>query len=187
MNFSKIPLQDAWMIELDPVGDERGQFARTFCRREFEAHGISIDVVQSNCSRSRSAGTLRGLHFQRPPMQETKLVRCTSGRVYDVMVDLRSGSATRFQYFGAELSPENGLMLLVPKGFAHGFITLEDDSELIYLVDQYYSPEHEAGLRFNDPAIGIPWPREAAVVSLKDRQWPLLSARSDNPAPAGNT
>ncbi len=178
MKFNKIPLSDAWLIETEPFGDERGRFARVFCHREFEANGIPAEMVQANTSFNRSVGTLRGMHFQRAPAQESKLVRCTSGSVFDVMIDLRSESPTFRQHFGAELSPMNGRMLYVPKGFAHGFLTLEDASEVTYLVDEYYSPEFESGVRFDDPAFAIRWPREVAVVSEKDRNWPLFSEAS---------
>ena len=179
MRFSKTTVEDAWLLELEPRGDDRGWFARTFCRREFEAHGLIPDVVQSNTSFSKYAGTLRGLHFQKPPAEETKLVRCVRGSLYDVAVDLRPGSPTYLRHFGTELTERNGRMLYVPRGCAHGFLTLEDDTEALYLVSEYYAPDKESGARYDDPAFGIEWPREVAVISEKDAAWPFLADRSD--------
>jgi len=178
MKFTPTPLKDAWVLELEPRGDERGYFARTFCAREFEAHGLDPTVVQSNTSYSRDAGTLRVMHWQRPPAEETKLMRCIRGRIYDAIIDLRPDSPSYLRHFGVELSAENRKMLYVPKGFAHGFMTLEDHCETLYLVGAYYTPGAEDGLRHDDPKFGIAWPREAAVISEKDRSWPLFDERT---------
>ena len=166
-------------MEPEPRGDERGWFARMFCRREFEAHGLIAEVAQSNTSFSKYAGTLRGMHFQKPPAEETKLVRCIRGDIYDVVLDVRPGSPTRGQHFGAELTQNNGRMLYVPRGCAHGFLTLEPESEILYLVSEYYAPETESGVRYDDPAFGIEWPRPVEVISDKDAGWPLMRDRSD--------
>lgn len=172
MKFEKTALEGAWVIELEPRGDERGFFARAYCRKELEEHGIDPTVVQCNISYSRDAGTLRGFHYQKAPAEETKLMRCTKGAIYDVMIDLRPDSDTYLQHFGIELSAENKKMVFVPKGFAHGFMTLQDHTEVLYMVGEYYSPECEDGLRYDDPRFNIEWPREPVVVSEKDRCWP---------------
>lgn len=172
MKFNETPLQGAFTIDLQPFGDERGFFSRLFCAKEFAEHGIDPTVVQANDSRSALKGTLRGLHYQLAPMEETKLVRCINGSVFDVIVDIRPSSPTFKQWFGAELSATNRRMMFVPKGFAHGFLTLTDDAEVIYLVSQYYSKELERGLRWNDPAFNIHWPITPIVVSERDSSHP---------------
>lgn len=172
MKFRELPLQGAYIVELQPRGDERGFFARLFCEREFAERGLSHSFVQVNDSYSRQAGTLRGMHYQLAPKQETKLVRCIAGRVWDVIVDLRSGSATYGRWHGEELSAENRAMMYVPKGFAHGFISLEEETELVYFVDEFYSPELERGLRWNDPAFAIEWPMRPSVISERDQAHP---------------
>jgi len=172
MKFRELPLQGACVIELEKRGDERGFFARVFCEREFAAEGLVTRFVQINNSLSADVGTLRGMHYQLPPASETKLVRCVRGSLWDCIVDLRPDSPTFKRWFGAELSAENRRMMYVPKGFAHGFITLEPDTEAFYLVDEFYAPELERGLRWNDPAIGIEWPAEPRVMSEKDRNHP---------------
>jgi len=174
MKFTETPLKGAWVIDLEPRGDERGYFARAFCRKEFEAHGIDPAVVQSNVSFSKHAGTLRGMHFQKAPAEETKLVRCLTGALLDVIIDNRPDSPTFRQHFAVELTPENKRMLFVPRGFAHGFQTLKDDTEMLYMVSEYYTPEAEAGLRHDDPAFGIDWPLPVSVISDKDAAWPLV-------------
>lgn len=174
MKFEAAPLNDAWIITETPIGDERGYFARAFCRKEFEEYGIPSTFVQCNTSFSRDTGTLRGLHYQVDPAAETKLVRCTRGAIYDVIVDMRPDSSTYLQYFGIELTQDNHKMLFAPALFAHGFITLEPDSQAYYLVGGYYAPECERGIRFDDPLLGIEWPMDPQVVSEKDRSWPLL-------------
>lgn len=174
MTFVKTSLEGAWIITLDPAVDERGYFARTFCQKEFEEHGLSCSVAQCNISFNKQAGTMRGMHFQHEPVAESKLIRCVRGALYDVIVDLRPDSLTYLQHFGVELTQDNLKALFVPAGFAHGFLTLEDDAEVFYMMDDYYTPSCEGGLRFDDPKLGIKWPFEPAVISEKDRGWPLL-------------
>ncbi|MBS3943900.1 MAG: dTDP-4-dehydrorhamnose 3,5-epimerase, partial [Melioribacter sp.] len=153
-------------------GDDRGFFARAFCIKEFEMNGLCHNIVQINNSLSKDAGTLRGMHYQLAPKSEDKIVRCISGRLYDVIIDLRPESKTFKNWFGVELSAENRLSLYVPKGFAHGFITLEENTEAFYLVTEFYSPENERGIRYNDPEFNIKWPIEPKVISDKDLNHP---------------
>ena len=174
MKFERIPLQDAWLIELEAHGDDRGYFARAFCRDEFEAHGIEFNMVQSNVSFSQKAGTLRGMHFQQAPAMETKLLRCVRGALYDVIIDLRPSSSTYLQHYGVKLTADNLKMLFVPRGFAHGFMTLVDETEALYMVSEFYTPELEAGVRYNDPRFDIKWPLPVEVISEKDAAWPLF-------------
>ncbi len=169
MIFHKTPLDGAYLIELEKRGDDRGFFARAFCKEEFGRLGLSTDFVQVNNSGSSQMGTLRGMHYQLPPKAETKLIRCIRGRLWDVILDLRSGSKTFGQWFGAELSDENRRAMYVPKGFAHGFLSLVDNVEVMYFVDEYYAPELERGIRWNDPTFKIEWPVEPVVLSDKDR------------------
>lgn len=172
MIFEETKLHGAYVIDLEKHEDERGFFARTFCRKELEAHGLIPDVAQANTSLSKARGTLRGMHYQKPPHEETKLVRCTRGALYDVIIDLRPDSSTYKQWVGVELSAENYRMLFVPKNFAHGFITLANDTEANYLVSQFYAPGSELGIRWNDPQFDIQWPMEVQVISAKDGSWP---------------
>ena len=158
MTFSETPLSGAFLIGLEPLADERGFFARTWCQREFEMHGLEGRLVQCSISVNTHGGTLRGLHYQAPPHEEVKLVRCTRGAIFDVIVDLRSESPTFARHFAAVLSPSNGLALYVPRGFAHGFQTLEDNTEVAYQMSEFYHPESARGVRWNDRAFGIPWP-----------------------------
>jgi dTDP-4-dehydrorhamnose 3,5-epimerase len=171
MKFTKTRLSDAWLIALEPRADERGFFARTFCAEEFAAHGLATAFPQTNHSRNRRAGTLRGMHFQRAPHGEVKLVRVVRGAIHDVIVDLRPGSPSFGAWQGFDLTAENGLMLYVPKGFAHGFQTLEDDTDVTYQVSAPYAPGAEGGARWDDPALGIAWPRPVAAISEKDASW----------------
>lgn len=175
MIFHETALQDAWLIEPERRRDARGSFARIMCRGEFAEHGLVTDYVQQNLSVSVRAGTLRGLHFQRPPHAEAKLVRCSRGAIFDVIVDLRAGSPTYLRHFTAELSAENGLELYVPPGFAHAHQTLTDDVELTYLTSAAYAPQAEGGLRYDDPSLGIDWPLPVSAISDKDMSWPLLA------------
>ena len=168
MTFEETSVPGAFVIELERIGDERGFFARMFEDRLFEEHGLVSHFSNVNNSLSAERGTLRGMHYQVPPAAEVKLVRCIRGSLFDVAVDLE----TR-RWFGTELSADNRRMLYVPEGCAHGFLTLEDDTEALYLTTSYWSPEHERGLRWDDPAIGIEWPLEPTVLSEKDRAWPL--------------
>jgi dTDP-4-dehydrorhamnose 3,5-epimerase len=172
MKFHPTPLSGAFTIELDKRGDDRGFFARLFCDQEFGAAGIPTAISQINNALSSRAGTLRGMHYQLAPSAEIKVVRCIRGAVYDVIVDLRPDSPTFTQWFGAELSAENRLMMYAPRGFAHGLMTLTDDAETLYLASTPYDPQRERGLRYNDPRFGIVWPRSITEISEKDRTWP---------------
>lgn len=174
MIFEPTPLKDAWVISLKRLGDDRGFFARAFCRREFEEHGIDPTIVQCNTSFNKDAGTLRGMHYQVDPAPETKMVRCTRGSLYDVIIDMRKDSPSYLQHFGIELTPDNGKMLFVPGNFAHGFLTLEPDTQAFYMVGGYYTPECERGLRYNDPTFKIEWPGPINIISEKDTSWPLM-------------
>lgn len=176
MRFAETPLPGAYVIEPEPRVDERGFFARVFCTDELARHGLEPHVAQINDSLSREAGTLRGLHYQLPPAAETKLVRCIQGAVWDVILDLRRESATFGRWFGIELTAENRTMLYVPRGFAHGFVTLVPDTEIVYVVSHPYAPEYERGIRWNDPAFSIDWPVEPVVISEKDRSLPDFDA-----------
>jgi dTDP-4-dehydrorhamnose 3,5-epimerase len=171
MIFTETPLAGAYVIDLEKKGDDRGFFARAYCEKEFGAKGLVTRFVQVNNSLSAQRGTLRGMHYQLAPKAETKLVRAIRGSLYDVILDLRRESPTFGRSFGAELSAENRRMMYVPKGFAHGFLTLSDDTEAFYFVDEFYAPETERGVRWNDPKFGISWPGEPAVLSDKDRNW----------------
>jgi dTDP-4-dehydrorhamnose 3,5-epimerase len=170
MRFVAMPLAGAYMIELEQRGDERGFFARLFCEREFASAGLDSRFVQINNSLSKDQGTLRGMHYQLGEAAEVKVVRCVSGALWDAVLDLRPESPTFGQSFGAELSAENRRMMYVPRGFAHGFLTLEPDTEALYLVSAFYAPERERGVRWNDPRFGITWPAEPLVISDKDAQ-----------------
>lgn len=181
MKLHQTTIDGVTRVELERYGDERGFFARTFCAREFEAAGLRPTVAQANLAYSRLAGTLRGLHYQRPPAAEAKLIRCTRGRVFDVAVDIRPDSATYLAHVGVVLDPEERCALYVPEGCAHGYLTLADDSEVSYLVSEFYAPNAEAGLRWDDPLLAIDWPAEVRVVSEKDSGWPLLTGKGSAP------
>ena len=174
MKFIQTPLEGAYVVELEKREDERGFFARAFCVDEFAEHGLKTEIKQSNLSGSVQKGTTRGLHYQVAPMAEVKFIRCIKGSVFDVLVDMRPESPTYKQWFGLKLSEQNQTAIYIPEGFAHGHQTLEDNSQIMYLTTQVYSPEHERGIRWNDPAIGVEWPLEPTVVSDKDQSWPLL-------------
>ncbi|MDR7543861.1 MAG: dTDP-4-dehydrorhamnose 3,5-epimerase [Armatimonadota bacterium] len=171
MIFQETPLPGAYVVELERTWDERGFFARAWCQREFAERGLTAQFVQTNVAYSRKKGTLRGLHYQAPPYQEAKLVRCTAGRAYDVVVDLRRDSPTYRRWFGVELAQATYRMLFVPEGFAHGYLTLEDETEITYQVSQFYAPGFERGIRYDDPALAIAWPGPIEIVSAKDRSW----------------
>lgn len=175
MIFNPTPLQGSFVVEIEPKMDERGVFFRAFCAKEFKLMNLETAFVQANISTNVKAGTVRGLHFQRAPHEEVKLVRCIRGAIYDVIVDLRAQSPTYMQWYGAELSEKNGLMMYVPKGFAHGYQALCDDAVVHYMVSSYYAPEFEGGRRFNDPKLSIKWPHPVTAVSDKDYRWPLLT------------
>jgi dTDP-4-dehydrorhamnose 3,5-epimerase len=168
VRFAETPLSGAFLVDLEKREDDRGFFARAFCEQEFEAHGLARGFVQVNNSLSKRRGTLRGMHYQLAPKAETKLVRCIRGALFDVILDLRSDSSTFGRSFGAELSADNRRMLYVPKGFAHGFVTLQDDTEAFYFVDEFYSPAHERCVRWNDPHFNLEWSIAPAVISAKD-------------------
>lgn len=176
MQFRQTELGGAYLISLDPIVDERGFFARAWCRDEFSKHGLPTELVQSNVGFSQRRGTLRGMHYQIAPHAECKLVRCTQGSVYDVIVDLRPDSPTYGRWVGAKLSAENRTQMFLPAGFAHGYQTLVDNSELVYHTTQAYHGAAARGARFDDPAFGIQWPLEPTVISEQDRNWPLLDA-----------
>jgi dTDP-4-dehydrorhamnose 3,5-epimerase len=175
MIFEPTSLQGSYLIKLQPILDERGFFVRTFCKKEFEVIGHEKEFVQMNQSYNKLKGTLRGMHYQLPPHQEIKLVRCISGSVYDVIIDMRKDSPTYLQYFGTELSAENFCMMYVPEGFAHGFQTLADHTSLVYHHTAVFAPGSEAGLRFDDQRIGINWPMPVACISEKDQQYPYMA------------
>ncbi len=172
MKFRELPVRGAYLIDLEKRGDERGFFARMYCEREFAQQGLVTKFVQMNNSLSAEVGTLRGMHYQLPPHGETKVVRCVRGALYDAIVDLRPDSPTFGVSCGAELTAENRTMIYVPKGCGHGILTLTPDTEAMYLVDEFYAPAAERGVRWNDPKFKIQWPREPAVLSDKDRNHP---------------
>lgn len=175
MRFRETPIAGAWALEPERRVDERGYFARTFCRRELAGHGLDLEFVQANTGFSERAGTLRGIHFQAAPHLESKLVRCTRGAVYDVVVDLRPESPTFTRWFALELSAENGLALYVPAGCGHGYQTLTDGAELYYQASAYYAAESARGARYDDPALGIEWPLAVTAISAADCAWPYLT------------
>jgi dTDP-4-dehydrorhamnose 3,5-epimerase len=172
MIFEPLSLVGAYRIKLQPSSDERGFFTRRFCAETFRQHGLESNLVQRSVSFNRHAGTLRGMHFQAPPHLEAKLVRCTRGAIFDVMVDLREGSPTYGQWHGEELTAENHLMLYIPKGFAHGFQTLVDNTEVDYEITPAYVPGASAGFRFDDPSLAIDWPVVDVIISERDRALP---------------
>lgn len=173
MIFTETEIPGAFVVDLKQLTDERGFFARQFCAKEFEEAGIHPEIVQCNVSFNHKAGTLRGMHMQDETAPESKFVRCVRGTIYDVIVDLRPGSETYGRHIGVELSAENRRGLYVPPVFAHGYLTLTDDTEVLYQVGGYYTPSAERGFRYNDPSFNISWPREAAIISDKDAAWPL--------------
>jgi dTDP-4-dehydrorhamnose 3,5-epimerase len=169
-------LKGAFLIEPERLEDERGFFARTWCQRELAAHGLRATWVQSSISFNKSKATLRGMHYQAAPYEETKLVRCTAGAIYDVIVDLRPGSETHRQWLGVELTAANRRLLYIPQGVAHGFETLTDDAEVFYEISEFYRPESGRGVRWDDPVLGIEWPLKAAILSDRDRSYPDYTA-----------
>lgn len=175
MKFTETKLKGSYVIEIENRKDDRGSFGRAWCMNEFREHGLNGNVCQINTSFTIKKGTVRGMHFQVDPYQETKLLRCTKGRIYDVMVDLRPESPTFLQWFGIELSDDNYKMVYVPENFAHGFISLVDNCEVYYPVTQFYTPGAERGIRWNDPSLKIEWPVPVEVVSEKDKNHPDFS------------
>ncbi|MBS1651117.1 MAG: dTDP-4-dehydrorhamnose 3,5-epimerase [Bacteroidetes bacterium] len=175
MKFTETILKGSYIVELTPLSDNRGEFARTFCKNEFEQIGFNDNWVQTNQSWNLKKGTLRGMHYQKPPFGEIKLVRCIRGAVQDVIIDLRKNSPTFLKYFSIELSEYNNLSLYIPQGFAHGFLTLEDATQLVYMHSQFFTPNADAGINFADPIINIQWKNTIKIISDKDKQLPLLT------------
>jgi dTDP-4-dehydrorhamnose 3,5-epimerase len=178
MKFTPTPLAGAWVIDIERHADDRGFFARTFCTDEFSTRGITFTAVQCNISHNARQGTLRGMHFQKPPYEEPKLVSCAAGAVYDVVIDIRPTSPTYAQWFGVELSAANHAMVFIPGGFAHGFIALTDNADVAYMMGARYSESAASGIRFDDPAIGIVWPIVPTIISDRDRAY----SRFERPA-----
>lgn len=178
MIFSPAKIAGACLIDIERLGDARGFFARTWCERELAAHGLDTAIAQESISWNLHKGTTRGLHFQRAPHEEVKIVRCTRGAIFDVIVDLRPDSPTFRQWQGVELTAENRRAFYVPKGCAHGFQTLADETEVAYVISAFYVPAASAGYRFDDPAFGIAWPLPATTVSENDRRWPDFSLKA---------
>lgn len=174
MRFTETKLKGAFILDLELREDARGFFARSFCQKEFEAHGLKPMVAQCNLSFNHKKGTMRGMHYQIPPAAETKLVRCTRGAIYDVIVDLRPDSPTYLQHVGVELTEHNRKQLYVPEMFAHGYLTLTEHAEVAYQVGEFYTPGYERGIRFDDPALKIEWPVPIEVISDKDANWPAF-------------
>ena len=177
MIFTPTPLAGAFVIEPEPLEDARGLFARTWCRRELEARGLETAIAQCSTSFNKRKGTLRGMHYQLPPFAETKLVRCTRGSMFDVIIDLRSESPTFTRHFAVVLTADDRKTMYVPIGFAHGFQTLEDDTEVLYQISEFYSPEHSHGVRWDDPVFQIPWPPDDRTISERDRSYPDFRPR----------
>lgn len=171
MIFTETSLKNAYVVELEKKGDHRGFFARTWDSKEFEQHNLNSNLVQCNVSFSKKRGTLRGMHYQTKPFEESKLIRCTKGKIFDVIIDLRSSSKTYKKWFGIELSEENYKMLFVPEGFAHGFQSLEDNTEIIYQVSEFYTPQSELGVHWNDSTFDIKWPLDEKIITDKDNSW----------------
>lgn len=172
MKFERTKLPGAIVVQLEPHSDERGFFARSFCEREFEQHGLPTRFPQHNLSRNTVAGTLRGMHYAAAPSREAKLVRCVRGAIFDVIIDLRVDSPARFDWIGVELNADDGRALFVPEGFAHGFVTLVADSDVFYLMSEFYVAGAARGLRWDDPRFSVRWPREPSVISERDRTYP---------------
>ena len=172
MIFKETKLKGAFIIDLERFSDARGFFARSWCQREFEKQGLNPRLVQSNISYNISKGILRGMHYQVSPCEEVKLIRCTMGGIFDVIVDLRPESPTFKHYFAEIITAEDRRMIYIPEGFAHGFLTLQDGTELLYQMSGFYSPDHARGVRWNDPAFGIEWPTEVKVISDRDKNYP---------------
>jgi dTDP-4-dehydrorhamnose 3,5-epimerase len=175
MKILENPFKNAFVLQAEPYVDHRGKFGRIYCQDELKQIGHYKQIVQINHSLTRKSGAIRGMHFQYSPRAEIKMVKCLRGSVFDVIVDLRRDSDTLLQWYGEILSDDNLKMMYVPEGFAHGFQTLEEDTELLYLHTEFYSPEHEGGVRYNDPMLSISWPLEVTEVSKKDQEYPLLS------------
>lgn len=171
MIFNETKLKGAYVIDIEPIEDERGFFARSWCKNEFEKYGLNSSLVQCNISFNKKRGTLRGMHYQVPPFEEDKIVRCTKEAIYDVIIDLRPESETYNQWISVELTSENRKMIYIPKGFAHGFQTLKDNTEVFYQMSEFYHPECARGLRYNDMGFRIKWPIENKIISEKDKKY----------------
>ena len=178
MIFKETKLRGAFLIEIEKKEDPRGFFARAFCQKEFKAHGLDPHIAQVNVSSNLRKGTLRGMHFQGVPHQEVKMIRCTRGAIFDVIIDLRKNSPTHQEWFGVKLTADDYKMLYIPEDFAHGYLTLEDKSDVIYFMTQFYQPNAESGVRYNDPAFGIEWPAvaETLLITDKDKNWPSYNS-----------
>lgn len=172
MKFTETPIQGAYVIDVNRITDDRGYFGRLWCQEEYERQGLVSRIRQSNIGFSQAAGTLRGLHYQSSPHEEAKIVRCTRGALFDVIVDLRPDSPSYCQWFGLELNPDNASMLYIPEGCATGYQTLAEDTEMYYLTTEFYHPESATGVRFDDPRFGIDWPVTVTAISEADRHWP---------------
>jgi dTDP-4-dehydrorhamnose 3,5-epimerase len=179
MIFRETTLSGAYSVEIEQISDERGFFARSFCTEEFSKYGLTTDMAQCNISFNKTRGTLRGMHYQAPPSEEAKLVRCTMGAIYDVIIDIRPTSPTFMKWFATQLNSENRLMMAIPEGFAHGFQTLTDNTEVSYHMSASYEPQQARGIRFDDPSVNIEWPISNVIVSEKDKSYPLLDDESD--------
>jgi dTDP-4-dehydrorhamnose 3,5-epimerase len=184
MRFSATSLHDTWLIDPEPVADHRGFFERTFCVHEYRERGLETSFVQHSISYSKQRGTMRGMHYQRAPYEEVKIVTCLKGAVRDVIIDLRLESPTFGRWQGFELTEANRRQLYIPAGFAHGFQTLSDDAEVGYLISQFYAPAAAHGVRHDDPAFGIDWPLPVTVMSVKDKEWPAFAPLVPPPAAA---
>lgn len=177
MRFVATPIAGAFLVETEPAADDRGFFARTYCRDEFVAHGLEPDLVQCSISFNKRRGTVRGMHYQSAPYAEAKLVRCTQGAIYDAIADIRPASATYRQWFGVELTAENRHALYIPKGVAHGFQTLSDNAEVLYQMSEFFHPECSGGFCWNDPSFGIIWPEQVSVISARDMNYPKFDVK----------
>lgn len=174
MIFEKTIFDDVYIIKPEKLDDERGFFARTWDAEIFEKKGLNSKIVQCSISQTKTKGTIRGLHYQIPPYQETKIIRCTKGKIFDIIIDLRINSSTYKKWESFDLNSENYNMLYIPEGFAHGFQSLEDNTEMFYQMTQFFQPEHNEGIRWNDPTFNIPWPLNVSIISKKDKDWKLI-------------
>ena len=177
MEFTETTLKGAYVVRLRKIEDDRGYFARAWCCDEFLQQGLNPAIVQLNVGFSHRRGTVRGMHYQLAPHAEAKFIRCTRGAIYDVIIDLRERSPTFGRWYGLELAPDNGLMLYAPEGFAHGYQTLQDDTEMYYLTSAHYAPAAARGVRYDDPTFGVTWPLPVSLISMADRQWPDFPAK----------
>ena len=178
MKIKSTPIKDLFVMHRSVTKDDRGSFTRLFGADELKSAGRNINAIHVNTSISKEVGTLRGIHYQYPPFCETKIIACTSGAIWDVAVDLRPKSITRFKWFGTILTPENGLSMIIPDGFGHAFVTLEKNSTAVYVLSNVYSPKYESGLRYDDPLLSIKWPVEPKIISKKDQNWETLEKKT---------